>query len=180
LTRRKCGYDCRASPGNSDSLTYVNPCSLARAAVYMPGMSAKSPLTRTFPCVQPAPVLGPAIAREAHPVAGGRRNRCDDARRRVEHRRVRCRRGTGVAEGSALLAVQSYALVIGDWKLPDGEGSFIADMPQQLGAKTVLMSGYAHDMPPEVREGHPFMMKLVRIGPLLSQVSNAIGGPNLA
>jgi CheY-like chemotaxis protein len=81
------------------------------------------------------------------------------------------------AEGWARLAGQSYALVIADWRLPDGDGSVVADGAAELGSKTFLLSGYVLDMPPEVREGHQCMMKPVRIGALLSRVSDEIGGP---
>ena len=84
------------------------------------------------------------------------------------------------AVARTLLAASSYSLVIADWRLPDGDGAVVADGAAQLGAKTVLMSGYGRDMSPGARGSHPFMMKPVRIGPLLSYVSDAIGGPYLA
>jgi DNA-binding response OmpR family regulator len=84
------------------------------------------------------------------------------------------------AAARAHLTAISYSLVIADWRLPDGDGAVIADCAAQLGAKTVLISGYGREMSPKVRGGHPFMMKPVRIGPLLPRVSDAIGGPYLA
>jgi DNA-binding response OmpR family regulator len=50
------------------------------------------------------------------------------------------------AEGWARLAGQRYSLVIADWKLPDGDGSVIADGAAEQGAKAFLMSGYVPDM----------------------------------
>jgi DNA-binding NtrC family response regulator len=84
------------------------------------------------------------------------------------------------AAARAHLAAISYSLVIADWRLPDGDGAVVADSAAQLGAKTVLISGYGREMSAEVRGGHPFMMKPVGIGTLLSCVSDAIGGPYLA
>jgi DNA-binding response OmpR family regulator len=84
---------------------------------------------------------------------------------------------TTVAVGDALVAAQSYALVIADWRLPDGNGWTVADCAAALGAKTFLMSGYAQDMSPQVRRGHECVVKPIRIGPLPSYVSDAIGGP---
>jgi DNA-binding response OmpR family regulator len=77
-------------------------------------------------------------------------------------------------------AATSYSLVIADWRLPDGDGAVVADCAAELGAKTVLISGYRREMSREVRGSHPFMMKPIRIGPLLSCVCDAIGGPYLA
>lgn len=76
------------------------------------------------------------------------------------------------------LAAHTYALVLSDWRLPDGDGSVIADGGAELGAKTFIMSGYLPEMPAEKREGHQCMMKPVRIGDLLSLIDNAIGAPS--
>src|SRR5205823_355139 len=46
---------------------------------------------------------------------------------------------TTAAESWARLAAQAYALVIADWRLPDGDGSAIADGAPDLGAKTLIM-----------------------------------------
>ena len=64
-------------------------------------------------------------------------------------------RGSGYAvdaartakEAWAYLDAQRYALVIADWRLPDGDGSLIADSAAELGAKTFLMSGYLFTCP---------------------------------
>jgi DNA-binding response OmpR family regulator len=81
------------------------------------------------------------------------------------------------AEGVALLARHSYALVLANWKLPDGDGAAVADGAANLGAKTLMMSGYVPNMPAEIRAGHQCMMKPVRIVTLLSWVADVIGGP---
>src|SRR5947207_2832707 len=61
---------------------------------------------------------------------------------------------TTAAESWARLAAQGYSLVIADWRLPDGDGSVIADGAADLGAKTFIMSGYLPELPSERREGH--------------------------
>jgi two-component system response regulator PilR (NtrC family) len=76
------------------------------------------------------------------------------------------------------LAAHRYELVLSDWRLPDGDGSVIADGGAELGAKTFIMSGYLPEMPADKREGHQCMMKPVRIGDLLALIHNAIGAPN--
>ena len=84
---------------------------------------------------------------------------------------------TTVAEGWRCLALYPYALVLSDWRLPDGDGSVIADGGADLGAKTFIMSGYLPEMPAEKREGHRCMMKPVRIANLLDLVRDALGTP---
>ena len=41
----------------------------------------------------------------------------------------------------------TYALVITDWRLPDGDGMIVADWEKEIGAKTFVMSGYLFEMP---------------------------------
>ena len=82
---------------------------------------------------------------------------------------------TTAAEAWRHLAERRYALVVSDWRLPDGDGSVIADGGAELGAKTFIMSGYLPEMPAEKREGHQCMMKPVRVGDLLSLIHDAIG-----
>jgi DNA-binding response OmpR family regulator len=84
---------------------------------------------------------------------------------------------TTAAESWARLAVQGYALVIADWRLPDGDGSVIADGAADLGAKTFIMSGYLPELPSDLREGHRCMTKPIRIDAFLAAVQGAIGGP---
>lgn len=82
---------------------------------------------------------------------------------------------TTVAQGWQHLATHSYGVVLSDWRLPDGEGSVIADGGADLGAKTFIMSGYLPEMPAGKREGHHCMMKPVRISNLLALIQDAIG-----
>ena len=67
--------------------------------------------------------------------------------------------------------------VIADWRLPDGDGSVIADGAADLGAKTFIMSGYLPELPSERREGHRCMTKPIRLDALLAAVEGAIGAP---
>ena len=85
---------------------------------------------------------------------------------------------TTAAESWARLAAQGYALVIADWRLPDGDGSVIADGAADLGAKTFIMSGYLPELPTDRRGGHRCMMKPVRLDSLLAAVHGAIGKPS--
>jgi DNA-binding response OmpR family regulator len=85
---------------------------------------------------------------------------------------------TTAAESWARLAEQGYALVIADWRLPDGDGSVIADGAADLGAKTFIMSGYLPELPSDRREGHSCMMKPIRLEVFLAAVQGAIGRPS--
>src|SRR5882724_10530679 len=82
-----------------------------------------------------------------------------------------------VAAAWAHLDAHSYALVIADWRLPDGVGTGIADGAAELGAKTFLMSGYLPLMPGGRAEGHETIMKPIRPIELVQAVHRAIGGP---
>jgi DNA-binding response OmpR family regulator len=79
------------------------------------------------------------------------------------------------AEAWQLLDAHEYALVIADWKLPDGNGMVIADAAAQLGAKTVVMSGYLFQMPGGRADAHETLMKPVRPSELIDVVQRSIG-----
>ena len=68
-----------------------------------------------------------------------------------------------VREAKGCLASQAYDLVIADWKLPDGDGRLIADWATELGAKTVVMSGYLSHMPGGRASDHETLMKPIRL-----------------
>jgi DNA-binding response OmpR family regulator len=80
--------------------------------------------------------------------------------------------------GAASTCLQSisYALVIADWLLPDGNGLDIADAAANLGAKTLIISGYTSDPPPGSAR-HDFLTKPVAQYELLGAVRTAIGEP---
>ena len=84
---------------------------------------------------------------------------------------------TTAAEAWKQLAAHPYQLVLSDWRLPDGDGSVIADGGAELGAKTFIMSGYLPELPSDRREGHQCMMKPVRLDAFLAAVHGAIGKP---
>jgi two-component system OmpR family response regulator len=47
----------------------------------------------------------------------------------------------------ARLASTTYALVLADWRLPDGDGIELADRAAEAGASTAIMSGYLFPAP---------------------------------
>jgi DNA-binding response OmpR family regulator len=82
---------------------------------------------------------------------------------------------TTKAEAWTHLDAHQYALVIADWKLPDGDGTLIADAALHLGAKTVVMSGYLFQMPGGRADAHETLMKPVRPSELVDFVTRSIG-----
>jgi DNA-binding response OmpR family regulator len=80
-----------------------------------------------------------------------------------------------VAKAWQCLDGAPYALVIADWRLPDGDGTVIADAAADLGAKTFVMSGYLFQMPGGRAERHETLMKPVRARELIEAVERSIG-----
>lgn len=73
------------------------------------------------------------------------------------------------------LDARPYALVIADWRLPDGDGTVIAEAAADLGAKTFVMSGYLFSMPGGRSERHDTLMKPIRPQELIEAVERTIG-----
>jgi DNA-binding response OmpR family regulator len=82
---------------------------------------------------------------------------------------------TTVAEAVNFLGTASYALVIADWRLPDGNGLLIADMGIELGAKTILMTGYLFQLPEDRTNRHETLMKPLRPSEVVAAVERVIG-----
>jgi DNA-binding response OmpR family regulator len=82
---------------------------------------------------------------------------------------------TTAAKAWQCLDAQSYALVIADWRLPDGDGTVIAEAAADLGAKTFVMSGYLFSMPGGRSERHDTLMKPIRPRELVMAVEHSIG-----
>jgi two-component system, NtrC family, response regulator HydG len=80
-----------------------------------------------------------------------------------------------VAEAWTWLDAHPYELVITDWRLPDGDGMLIADAAAELGAKTLLMSGYLFNMPGGRAETHETLMKPIRPSEMVAVVHRSIG-----
>ena len=82
---------------------------------------------------------------------------------------------TTVAGAWAELDARPYSLVIADWRMPDGDGTVIADAAAELGAKTCVMSGYLFRMPGGRSELHETLMKPLRPSEILAVVERSIG-----
>jgi DNA-binding response OmpR family regulator len=85
---------------------------------------------------------------------------------------------TTKADAWAHLDAHEYALVITDWRLPDGDGLVIADAAAEFGARTVVMSGYLFQMPKGRADAHETLMKPIRPSEVLDVVQRCIGEPS--
>jgi DNA-binding response OmpR family regulator len=80
-----------------------------------------------------------------------------------------------VEEAVRLLDNNAYALVISDWRLPDGDGLLIADTAAVLGAKTILVSGHLSEMRGGRADAHETIMKPFKLDEFLYAVKGALG-----
>lgn len=80
-----------------------------------------------------------------------------------------------VAKAKTALIAQTYDLVIADWRLPDGDGRLIADWAAELGAKTIVASGYLSHMPGGRAQGHETIMKPFRPSELVALAQRCLG-----
>ena len=80
-----------------------------------------------------------------------------------------------VGGAMSLLDSRHYDLALVDWRVPDGDGLLVADTAAQLGAQTVVMSGYLPEMRGGRAYGHHSMMKPVLPAEVIALVRSAIG-----
>ena len=81
------------------------------------------------------------------------------------------------ADAHLLLDQKAYALVIADWRLPDGNGIDLADMAARLRARTIIISGYAFGLPAGAAERHGVLTKPITTYELVGAVQRKIGNP---
>jgi DNA-binding response OmpR family regulator len=82
------------------------------------------------------------------------------------------------AEAQQLMQAQSYALVIADWRLPDGNGIDLADAAVKRRAKTLIISGYLFGLPAGAAERHAMLTKPITVYDLIAAVQRRIGNPS--
>lgn len=73
-----------------------------------------------------------------------------------------------------------YRLVVVDWRLPDGDGTIVANLAAVTGAYAFVMSGYLPHMPPGSVDPRQTLMKPIRPPELLVIVRGCIGEPSAA
>ena len=79
-----------------------------------------------------------------------------------------------VATASALLASSVYDLVLADGRLEDGTGMMVAERAGESGAKTLIITGYAFELPREQLGRYEFLLKPVRPNELLEAVERVL------
>ena len=75
-----------------------------------------------------------------------------------------------VAAANDLLGKHRYQVVVTDWRLPDGDGTLIANLAAELGSHAFLMSGYLTRMLPGNVDPRRTLMKPVLPSELLAVV----------
>jgi DNA-binding response OmpR family regulator len=83
------------------------------------------------------------------------------------------------AEARELLEKHRYQLVIVDWRLPDGDGTVVAGLATETGARAFVMSGYLAHLPPGIVDLRQTLMKPVRPAELVATVRECIGEPSV-
>ena len=79
------------------------------------------------------------------------------------------------ADAHQLLDQKKYALVIADWRLPDGNGIDLADRASKLRAQTIIISGYVFSLPAGAADRHGLLTKPITIYNLVAAVQHRIG-----
>jgi DNA-binding response OmpR family regulator len=71
---------------------------------------------------------------------------------------------------------KNYDLVVAAGKLPDGTGMMVGDEAVAKSIKTLIMTGYAFQLPREDLGRYDYLLKPVRPAELLRAVERALGG----
>jgi two-component system OmpR family response regulator len=79
------------------------------------------------------------------------------------------------SEARTHLDSTQYALVIVDWRLPDGDGIAIAEMAADLRARTIIMSGHLLGLPSRLANRHEVLRKPMNPREVVAAVIRAIG-----
>src|SRR3954471_19832523 len=80
-------------------------------------------------------------------------------------------------EARQLIEAHSYALIIADWMLPDGNGIDLADRALEHHARTLIISGYLFGLPAGAARRHRLLRKPFSIDDLLAAVQKRIKTP---
>lgn len=80
-----------------------------------------------------------------------------------------------LAGAKQLLARFRYGVVLADWRLPDGDGSIVANLATAVGSYAFVMSGYLAKMLPGSIDARQTLMKPIMRSELLAAVHACIG-----
>jgi DNA-binding response OmpR family regulator len=81
-----------------------------------------------------------------------------------------------VNEALALLRDYTYDLVLADGKLPDGTGMQVGDAASAIGSKTLIITGFAFQLPREDLMRFDYLLKPVRPAELLRAIERMLDG----
>jgi CheY-like chemotaxis protein len=79
-----------------------------------------------------------------------------------------------VASAYELLAGPPYDLILADGRLEDGTGMMVAQRARETGAKALIITGYAFDLPREELGRFEYLLKPVRPSELLDAVERVL------
>ncbi len=79
-----------------------------------------------------------------------------------------------VEAACARLETQTYDLVVADGRLEDGTGMMVAEKAAETGTKTLIITGYAFDLPKDQLGRYDFLLKPVRPAELLEAVERVL------
>ena len=82
-----------------------------------------------------------------------------------------------LAEAKQLISKYRYGVVLADWRLPDGDGSVVANLATAAGSYAFVMSGYLAKMLPGSVDARQTLMKPIMRAELLAAVHACIGAP---
>ncbi len=80
-----------------------------------------------------------------------------------------------LAEAKKLLGECRYSVVLADWRLPDGDGSVVANLATAAGSHAFVMSGYLAKMLPGSVDARQTLMKPIMRAELLAAVRACVG-----
>lgn len=80
-----------------------------------------------------------------------------------------------LAEAKQLIGAYRYGVVLADWRLPDGDGSVVANLATAAGSYAFVMSGYLAKMLPGSVDARQTLMKPITRTELLAAVRDCIG-----
>jgi len=76
--------------------------------------------------------------------------------------------------GHELLASHLYDLVVADARMPDGSGLELAEKAREKGVSTLIITGYAFNLPRDELDRFEFLLKPVRPSELLQAVERVL------
>jgi DNA-binding response OmpR family regulator len=79
-----------------------------------------------------------------------------------------------VGSARIYLARRHYDLIIADGKLPDGTGMMVGDTAQAKGMSTLIITGYAFQLPREDLSRYEYLLKPVRPSELIRAIECAL------